>query len=60
MRRARITFEGAFHLVSTSGIDGENIFSTVKNKKTFLNLLYQKSQKHRIRIFGLLSDGQPV
>jgi REP element-mobilizing transposase RayT len=52
MRRARITYEGAFHHVMNRGINGEDIFTGNKLKGHFLNLLEETSKKMKIRIFA--------
>ena len=52
MRRARITYEGAFHHVMNRGIKGEDIFTGNKNKNQFLNYLEEKSKKMKIPIFA--------
>ena len=52
MRRARITFEGAFHHVMNRGLDGKAIFHSDKLKAKFINLLCKNSKKHRIKIFA--------
>ena len=52
MRRARITFEGAFHHVMNRGIDGMAIFDPDMLKTEFIKLLYEKSRKYRIKILA--------
>ncbi len=52
MRRARLTYKGAYHHVMNRGIKGENIFGDKKAKAYFLSILDEKSEKQRIRIFG--------
>lgn len=52
MRRARLTYEGAFHHVKNRGINGEDIFTGNKLKGHFLNLLDVISKKMKIRVFA--------
>jgi REP element-mobilizing transposase RayT len=52
MRRARVTFKGAFHHGLNRGHDGLAIFSKNKEKEKFLELLKETSQTNRIRIFS--------
>jgi REP element-mobilizing transposase RayT len=52
MRRARITYEGAFHHVTNRGINGEDIFTGNQYKSQFLDFLSEKSQKLKLRIFA--------
>jgi len=52
MRRARLTYKGAYHHVMNRGIKGENIFGDKRAKAYFLSILDEKSEKQRIRIFG--------
>jgi len=52
MRRARITYEGAFHHVMNRGIKGEAIFSGDLEKSQFLDYLKEFSQKLRIRLLA--------
>jgi hypothetical protein len=44
MRRARRTYEGAFHHVTNRGINGEDIFTGNQNKSQFLDFLSEKSR----------------
>jgi len=50
MRRARITYPGAFHHVMNRGFEGKKIFLTKKEKEIFLKILQEKSQKYRIKL----------
>ncbi len=50
MRRARITYPGAFHHIMSRGFEGRDIYSGSKRKDTFLENLQAKSQKYRIRL----------
>jgi REP element-mobilizing transposase RayT len=50
MRRARITYPGAFHHVMNRGIEGKDIFSDDTDKDIFLRILKEKSKKLRIRL----------
>ena len=52
MRRARITYQGAFHHTMNRGLEGRKIFETDKLKSTFLKLLEKNKKKYRIRIFA--------
>jgi REP element-mobilizing transposase RayT len=52
MRRARITYEGAFHHAMNRGINGEEIFISPENKNQFLDYLAEKSKKLKIRVFA--------
>jgi len=52
MRQARFTWKGAFHHVMNRGLDGKFIFDSVDLKKGFLDLLKEKSEKLKIRIFA--------
>jgi REP element-mobilizing transposase RayT len=52
MRRARITYPGAFHHVMNRGHSGEDIFYGNKNKSQFLDFLADASKKLKIRIFA--------
>jgi putative transposase len=52
MRRARITYEGAFHHVMNRGLGGKNIFSNNKKKDYFLEILREKSQKYKMKLLA--------
>ncbi|MCK4527744.1 transposase [candidate division WOR-3 bacterium] len=52
MRRARITYKGAYHHVMNRGIMGADIFLGDKAKYYFLECMEGKSKKLKIRIFG--------
>lgn len=52
MRRARVTYQGAYHHGMNRGHEGKAIFAKTKEKETFLNLLKEISQTNRIRIFA--------
>lgn len=52
MRRARLTYKGAYHHVMNRGIKGENIFGDKRAKAYFLSILDEKSEKQGIGIFG--------
>ena len=52
MRRARVTYEGAYHHCMNRGHDGRAIFTKTKEKETFLKLLKEISKTTRIRIFA--------
>lgn len=52
MRRARITYQGAFHHAMNRGHEGREVFLKDSNKITFLRLLKKTSKEYRIRIFA--------
>lgn len=52
MRRARITFRGAYHHVMNRGYEGKPIFKDIKDKENFLTFLKTYSEKLNIRIFS--------
>ena len=52
MRRARITFQGAFHHAMSRGHEGKPIYEEIKMKQHFLHLLKELSLFLRIRIFA--------
>ncbi len=52
MRRARITYDGAYHHVMNRGIDGRTIFFEESLKKKFIEFLEEKKEKSKIRIFA--------
>ncbi len=52
MRRARITYQGAYHHVMNRGYEGKPIFQKNGDKEVFLDLLNIYSKKLRIRIFA--------
>ena len=52
MRRARITYEGAFHHAMNRGINGDDIFSGGKSKSMFLDLMEETARKLKIRILA--------
>ena len=52
MRRARVTYQGAYHHVMNRGYDGKPIFKERKDKEYFLSLLRLYSEKLKIRIFA--------
>ena len=52
MRRARVTYRGAYHHVMNRGYDGNPIFKERKDKEDFLSLLKLYSEKLNIRIFA--------
>ncbi|MEN8223578.1 MAG: transposase [Acidobacteriota bacterium] len=52
MRRARITYDGAFHHVMNRGIDGKNIFKDEALKEKFIEYLVEKKEKSKIRLFA--------
>jgi len=52
MRRARVTYQGAYHHVMNRGYDGKPIFKGRKDKENFLGLLKLYSKKLNIRIFA--------
>ncbi len=52
MRRARITYDGAFHHVMNRGIEGKDIFMEDELKEKFIKFLVEKSEKAKIRLFA--------
>jgi REP element-mobilizing transposase RayT len=52
MRRARITYPGAFHHAMNRGHGGTDIFFGNKNKSQFLDFLSDSAKKFKIRIFA--------
>ena len=52
MRRARVTYQGAYHHAMNRGYDGKPIFKGIKEKEDFLNLLKLYSENLKIRIFS--------
>jgi len=52
MRRARITYEGAFHHVMNRGIEGLSIFTEASFKDKFIEILTEKTGKLKIRLFA--------
>ena len=52
MRRARITYPGAFHHAMNRGHNGEDIFFGNKYKRQFLDYLAVAAKKLKIRIFA--------
>ncbi|MCK4835297.1 MAG: transposase [Candidatus Aminicenantes bacterium] len=51
MRRARITYKGAFHHAMNRGHEGKKIFLKDSEKNLFLELLKETAKGYRIRIF---------
>jgi REP element-mobilizing transposase RayT len=52
MRRARVTYQGAYHHVMNRGYDGKPILKDIIDKENFLTLLKTYSEKLNIRIFS--------
>jgi REP element-mobilizing transposase RayT len=52
MRRARLTYPGAFHHVVNRGIRGEYIFTDDGGKKVFLEILAEKAKLLGVRLIG--------
>jgi len=52
MRRARITYPGAFHHAMNRGHDGTDIFYGNKNKSQFIDYLAEATTKLKIKIFA--------
>ena len=52
MRRARITYEGAFHHAMNRGLNGDTIFSGNKSKVIFLDLMEETARDLKIRILA--------
>ena len=51
MRRARLTYKGAYHHVMNRGHGGEGIFLDSVAKTHFLDFLERRSVAQRMRIF---------
>ncbi|MFH1957435.1 MAG: transposase [bacterium] len=52
MRRARVTYCGAYHHIMNRGIQGEKIFGDERAKQYFLKALEEKTRKLRISILA--------
>ncbi|MEN8223676.1 MAG: transposase, partial [Acidobacteriota bacterium] len=52
MRKARLTWQGALHHVMNRGINKQKIFFSVELKKKYIELMAEKSEKYKIRIFA--------
>jgi REP element-mobilizing transposase RayT len=52
MRRARLTWPGAYHHVMNRGINGEAIFSADRHKKRFIEILQESATIFKMRIFA--------
>jgi REP element-mobilizing transposase RayT len=52
MRRARLTYPGAFHHVMNRGIRGEYIFPDDGDKQTFLEILSEKAKLLGVHLIG--------
>jgi hypothetical protein len=52
MRRARITYEGAFHHAMNRGINGDDIFADSKSKSMFLEVMQGTANKLKIKILA--------
>jgi len=52
MRRARITYKGAFHHAMNRGHEGKKIFLKDSEKNSFLELLKETAKGYRIRVFA--------
>ncbi len=52
MRRARITFIGAYHRIVSSGYNGENILPDEKSKALLLTLLKNYSMQYGIKVYA--------
>ena len=52
MRRARLTYPGAYHHIMNRGINGEPIFKEDENKRYFLKVLKEKSALNKIKILA--------
>ena len=52
MRRARLTYPGAFHHVMNRGIGGEHIFPGDADKQIFLDILAEKAKLLGVRLVG--------
>jgi len=52
MRKARVTFKGAFHHITCRALDGKNIFEDVIFKKYLIKLLKKYSKLTKIKIIA--------
>jgi putative transposase len=52
MRRARLTYDGAFHHCVNRGHGRERILAGDKDKTVFLNLLNETSKRMKIRVLA--------
>ena len=52
MRRARLTYQGAYHHIMNRGIKDENIFAGKENKSYFTAALKEKAELHRIKLLA--------
>jgi REP element-mobilizing transposase RayT len=52
MRRARITYEGAFHHAMNRGINGDDIFARSKSKTIFLDVMERTAKNLKIKILA--------
>jgi len=52
MRRARITYQKAYHHVMNRGINGEEIFGTADLKRHFIELLKELTKKFGIELYA--------
>ncbi len=52
MRRARITFNGAFHHIMNRGLNGCDIFFDTKSKLFFLHLIHGHIIKYKIKLYA--------
>jgi REP element-mobilizing transposase RayT len=52
MRRARITYKGAYHHAMNRGHEGKCIFSKDREKEFFLKLLVETSKILKVRILA--------
>lgn len=52
MRRARVTFPGAFHHAMSRGYDGRTILTDNLDKRTFLNLIEKNQRLTGIRVLA--------
>lgn len=52
MRRARITYEGAFHHAMNRGINGDAILAGSKSKTMFLDVMQSTASNLKIKILA--------
>lgn len=52
MRHPRLTWQGAFHHVMNRGLDDNQIFFSKNLKEKYLQLIEEKSNRYKIRIFA--------
>jgi len=56
VRRARLTYSGAFHHVVSKAYGGRRIFGDARLKTHFLNLLRDHREQFRMRVFAYCDE----